>query len=201
MKAFYEDFWADMPDDPEPWQWEERRALLLGEVRPGDRVLDLGCGSGRFLAALGAGVEAIGVDISARALERASSNAPDATLMTLDRSGGLPLDRGSIDLVWCSETLEHVPDAGALMAETCRVLRPGGRLLVTTPFHGKVKSALIALTRFEQHFDPLGQHVRFFTTRSLSEVLAIAGFTSISVQAIGGRPVLRETLVARAVRD
>ena len=52
MRAFYEAFWADAPQDPEPYEWERRRALLLGDVQPGDRVLDLGCGAGRFLALL-----------------------------------------------------------------------------------------------------------------------------------------------------
>ncbi len=42
MREHYESFWADAPADPEPWAWERRRALLLGEARPGERVLDLG---------------------------------------------------------------------------------------------------------------------------------------------------------------
>ena len=46
VKSFYEAFWADAPDEPEPWEFQARRALLLAEVRPGDRVLDLGAGAG-----------------------------------------------------------------------------------------------------------------------------------------------------------
>src|SRR5687768_15161795 len=78
VRAFYESVWADAPPDPEPWAWERRRALLLSEARPGERVLDLGCGAGRFLAALGgAGADPVGVEIAEAALERARRVAPD----------------------------------------------------------------------------------------------------------------------------
>src|SRR4051794_28502460 len=72
VKTFYEDVWAELPEDPEPWAWERRRALLLGEARPGERVLDLGCGAGRFVAALrDAGADAVGVELADAALEPA----------------------------------------------------------------------------------------------------------------------------------
>jgi SAM-dependent methyltransferase len=198
---FYEAFWADAPADPEPWEWERRRALLLDAVRPGDRVLDLGCGAGRFLGALAqAGAEPVGVEIAEAALERARRNAPGAELALLDPDGSLPLAHHSVDVVWCSEVLEHVADAGHLMHEARRVLRPGGRLLVTVPFHGRVQGALVALTRFDAHFDPLGHHLRFFTRTSLAAALDHAGFAAIEVRPSGGPPLLRSSLVARALR-
>jgi 2-polyprenyl-6-hydroxyphenyl methylase/3-demethylubiquinone-9 3-methyltransferase len=201
VREFYESFWADAPDDPEPWEWERRRALLLGAVRPGERVLDLGCGAGRFVRALAeAGADPVGVEIAEAALGRARRNAPGADLRLLEPGGELPLEHRSIDLVWCSEVLEHVADVAALLVEVRRVLRPGGRLLATVPFHGCVQGALVALTRFDAHFDPLGQHLRFFTRRSLGTALDAAGFEAIDVRPWGGPPVLRRGLVARAAR-
>ena len=202
MKEYYEAFWSDLDDDPVPWDWERRRALLLREAREGERVLDLGCGSGRFLAALqGHGCDPVGVDISDRALERAGRVAPGAELRRLEADGSLPLPTRSVDLVWCSEVMEHVGDVGGLLNDVRRVLRPGGRLLITTPHHGRLQGALIALSRFDTHFDPLGQHLRFFTRTSLRRALESTGFEQITVRATGGMPPLRSSLVARAVRS
>ena len=81
------------------------------------------------------------------------------------------------------------------------MLRPGGRLLVTVPFHGRVQAALRSRSlRFDAHFDPLGQHLRFFTRRSLAGVAARRGFEAPDGAAVGGAPLLRESLVARAPR-
>src|SRR5215208_7831733 len=123
MRDFYEAVWADLPDDPEPWAWPRRRALLLGEARPGERVLDLGCGAGRFVAALrDAGADPVGVELAEAALERARANAPGADLRLLEPDGAIPLAHGSVDVVWCSEVLEHVADGIGLLHEVRRVL-------------------------------------------------------------------------------
>jgi 2-polyprenyl-6-hydroxyphenyl methylase/3-demethylubiquinone-9 3-methyltransferase len=201
MRAYYEDFWRDAPADPEPWAWERRRALLLGSVRPGDRVLDLGCGAGRFVAALrGAGASPVGVEVAQAALDRAAAVAPGADLRLLGDDGTIPLEHGSVDLVWCSEVLEHVADAAALLGEARRVLRRDGRMLVTVPYHGRAKNVAIALARFDVHFDVQGQHLRFFTRTSLRRLLEDTGFADTGVTAAGGVPLFRESLVARAVR-
>jgi SAM-dependent methyltransferase len=201
VRAHYESFWADAPQDPEPWAWERRRALLLAAVRRGERVLDLGCGAGRFVAALrDAGADAVGVELAAAALDRARANAPDADLRLVEPDGSLPLEHGSVDLVWCSEVLEHVADTEHVLLEVRRVLRPGGRLLVTVPFHGRVNAALIGLLRFDQHFDPLGQHLRFYTRSSLRTTLDRSGFDDVRVRPWGGPPLLRTGLTASATR-
>jgi SAM-dependent methyltransferase len=201
VRSFYESFWAGAPADPEPWAFARRRALLLAETRPGERVLDLGCGAGRFLAALrDAGAQPIGVELAHAAAERARANVPEADVRLVEDDGSLPLGHGEVDLVWCSEVLEHIPDVAHALLEVRRVLRPEGRLLATVPFHGRVQAAAIALTRFDAHFDPLGQHVRFFTRATLASALDAAGFAPVAVWAAGGVPVFRRMLVARAQR-
>ncbi len=201
MRDFYEAVWAGLPADPQPWAWTQRRALLLGELRPGDRVLDLGCGTGRFVAAArDAGADVVGVDIAERALERARRVAPGADLRLVSPDGTLPLGHGEVDLVWCSEVLEHVPDTATFLTEVRRVLRRGGRLLLTVPDHGRLKRTLLALARYEPHYDPLGQHLRFYSRRSLTAVLHDTGFDGVRLGPLGGPPLLRQAIVARAVR-
>jgi SAM-dependent methyltransferase len=201
MRAYYEAFWEDQPTDPEPWAWTERRALLLSEAQPGERVLDLGCGAGRFVRALqDHGAHPTGVEIAEAALLRARANAPGADLRLMEPDGDLPLEDGSIDLVWCSEVLEHVADTAHTLSEIRRVLHTGGRLLLTTPYHGRVRGTAIALTRWETHLDPLGQHLRFYTRRSLRDTLEAFAFDEIKVTTSGGPPLLRQTLIARATR-
>jgi SAM-dependent methyltransferase len=190
VRTFYEDVWTDLPQDPEPWAWERRRALLLAEARPGERVLDLGCGAGRFVAALAeAGADPVGVELAEGALERARRNVPGADLRLME--DGIPLEDSSVDLVWCSEVLEHVPDTAGLLSELRRVLKTGGRVLITTPSHGLPRRALIALLRWEPHFDPLGQHVRFYTRHSLARVLDSFAFEDIQVSPQRGMLIAR----------
>ena len=102
--------------------------------------------------------------------------------------------------MWCSEVLEHVVDTAGFLTEVRRVLRPGGRLLLTVPDHGRLKRTLLALARHEAHYDPQGQHLRFYTRRSLAGALAATGFEGVRLAPLGGLPLLRAAIVARAVR-
>jgi ubiquinone/menaquinone biosynthesis C-methylase UbiE len=198
VQHYYDELWERLPADLAPPDFGRRRAFLLGSLRSGDRALDLGCGAGDFTAVMAeAGAGAVGVEIAAAAVDRARlrHSELDFRLAPLDRP--LPLEDSSFDLVWCSEVIEHVADTAPWLSEVRRVLEPGGRLLVTTPSHGRLRVALAGVERFSE---PLGDHLHLYTQRSLAELLREFGFVQVAVRAVGGPPLLRHSLYARAVR-
>ena len=201
MADWHEEVWAAVPLGALPERFDERCELLLADVIEGQRVLDLGCGDGRFSAALvGAGASVIGVDASAEALRRARTVAPGAEFVKGEEGAPLSFDDGSFDLVWCGETLEHVVDVAQLLGEVKRVLVAGGMLLATTPNHARLRVAFEALAGgpLERRLDPRSDHLRFFTAHTLRELLSGAGFEQVSVIAVDGPPLLRRSLIARA---
>jgi SAM-dependent methyltransferase len=192
--------WRGVPADARPERFTPRRAFLLAHVRPGERVLDLGCGDGAFAAELAAaGGAVVAVDVAEEALRRTRARVAGIDARRAVEGEALPLDEDAFDVVWAGEVLEHAADVVGLLAEVRRVLRWGGTLLVTTPYHGRVSVALLALAGgLEGHFDPRADHLRFFTARSLEEVLRDAGFAELDLRAVGGLPLLRRQLQAVA---
>jgi len=198
IRDYYEELWESLPADLEPPSFERRLGYLLDAVKRGDRALDLGCGAGDFTAAMArAGADAIGADVAEAALERARSRHPAVEFRLVPFDGPLPFDDGSFDLVWSSEVIEHVADTARWLSEVRRVLAPGGRLLLTTPSHGRARVALGGVERFSE---PLGDHLHLYTKRSLRTLLGEFGFGEVSVRAVDGPPLLKTMLVATAVR-
>ncbi len=142
----------------------------------------------------------VAIEIAEAAVDRARAAHPGLDVRLAEIDGPLPLTDGAVELVYAGEVIEHVADTAAWLSEVRRVLSPGGTLLLTTPYHGRVKSAAIALARFERHHDPLGDHLRFYTRRSLRALLDEFGFEAIDVRAVGGPPLLRASLLARGQR-
>jgi len=198
VKQFYEDLWERLPPALSPPDYQRRRRYLLDDLRPSDRALDLGCGAGEFTAVLaGAGAGAVGVEVAEAAIARARANHPGLDFRLAPIDGPLPLEDNSFDLVWSSEVIEHVADTARWLSEIRRVLAPSGRLLLTTPSHGRLRLALGGIERFSE---PLGDHLHLYTRRSLAQVLEEFGFAELSVRAVAGPPLLRRLLLARAVR-
>jgi SAM-dependent methyltransferase len=112
-------------------------ALDLAAPRPGETVVDLGCGRGRDVLRaadlVGAGGLAIGVDVSDEMLAEAARRTALATNVRLVRSPMAPLDlaAGIAHAVVSNCAINHAPDKAAVFREIHRVLRPGGRFVVS----------------------------------------------------------------------
>lgn len=103
---------------------------LLARIPPGP-ALDAACGTGRHTVTLVKhGHEVIGVDQSPEMLELAATKAPEAQFR-IGELTELPVPNASVDLVFCALALSHLRDVAEAIAEFRRVLRPGGRLIVT----------------------------------------------------------------------
>ena len=128
------DLWADTyaAEPHNPLMSAEQKAMLelLPDVR-GRRVLDLGCGTGRYARLLAAAhaAEVIALDMSAPMLRQVTTGTRILANMTQ-----LPFARDSFDVVVSGLALGHAPDLDLWMNEVARVLRPGGTLLYSD-FH------------------------------------------------------------------
>ena len=121
------------------WLASARAALVPPAGRPGAVLVDLGCGAGLLAPHLaGKGYRHVGVDLTASALALAAAHGVDPIRGDVT---AVPLADGCADVVTAGEILEHVADHGAAVAEACRLLRPGGLLVIDT-------IAATALARF-----------------------------------------------------
>ena len=192
MSSRYDDeVWALIDEHPGPPP--RHVSAFVSTLGPAAAVLDLGCGDGRLSDLLEAGTLTI-ADVSEVALARAQARLPHATAVAVEPDAALPFPDTAFDLVLCAETLEHVRDLQMLLSEVRRVLRPGARLAVTTPAHGRLTGLAVAVRGFEGHFDPLSPHLRFLSRRSLARLLDSMGFDVQSLRREAG------TLLAVATR-
>jgi demethylmenaquinone methyltransferase/2-methoxy-6-polyprenyl-1,4-benzoquinol methylase len=115
-------------------RWWKRKLISMAEPQPGERALDLCCGTGDVAFALAAkGARVVGLDFSESMLEvarkRSQSNPFPVDLVQGDAEA-LAFDDNSFDIVTISYGLRNLTDAKAGLAEMFRVAKPGGRLLV-----------------------------------------------------------------------
>jgi 2-polyprenyl-3-methyl-5-hydroxy-6-metoxy-1,4-benzoquinol methylase len=203
-RSYHEQLWQAIPPGLEPEHFALRLRFLLAAVAPGTRVLDLGCGEGWFAAELSrAGAEVLAVDVAEEPLRRARHRHPQLHTQLIDGEGAWEIADASFDVVWAGEVIEHVADTSRWLSELRRVLRSGGRLLLTTPQLGRFQLLSAALSRaaFAQRFDPQGDHLRHYDRATLGALITSFGFERLSVRRASGPHGARRLLLASAVRS
>src|SRR5205085_11201895 len=122
------------------------------------------------------------------ALDGAPRRLPEEELVLVEPDEPLPFDDSVFDLVTCIETIEHVRDVQLAFSELRRVLRPGGRIALTTPAAARWK----VLFRGVEH--PFSPHLPSFTRRSPRTTLETMGIHIIELD------TLAATLLVLALR-
>jgi len=144
-----------------------RRLARLSPPRPGARLLDIGAAFGFGVAeSRAAGWQAVGLEISRHAAGRAAAAAPGR--IAVADALRAPFASGCFDVVTLWDVLEHLADPHAAVAEVARLLRPGGRVLLST---GDVGSLLARVSGRRWHLYTLPEHLYFFSRRSLRRLL------------------------------
>jgi SAM-dependent methyltransferase len=194
----YDDY-ADL--EPVLRQNFARRLARIPLPRPRARLLDIGAAFGFAVAeARSAGWQATGLEVSRAAAARAHSAA--AGCVVAANALRAPFASQRFDAITLWDVLEHLSDPHAAVAEASRLLRPGGRLVLTT---GDVGSLAARLSGSRWHLYTIPEHLFFFTRRSLRLLLAAHGLrveserTESSLYTLGYLVErLRKTLLGRA---
>lgn len=126
--------WAPLYDFVARFGRQRRRSLSLLDLRPGERALIVGAGTGADLPLIPSGVSVLATDLTPAMLDRARPRArPGVELRVMDGQA-LDLPDASFDAVILHLIVAVIPDPVACLREATRVLRPGGRVVVFDKF-------------------------------------------------------------------
>lgn len=180
---------------------------ILGALGPsaGRSLLDVGCGNGALTERMAdAGFKATGLESSASGVAVASDAYPAIDFVQHDVDDPLPDElRGRFDVVVSAEVIEHLLLPRHLFARAAEAVKPGGRLVLTTPYHGYWKNLALALTNsFDHHWRPSWDygHVKFFSQATLGAMATEMGWRPVAWHRVGRIPQLAKTMVLVAER-
>jgi SAM-dependent methyltransferase len=155
-----------------------RAKLAMDWINKDDLLLDVGCSDGTFVSGAHYKCQrAVGVDVDRENLKKAQESCADAEFY-YGSADDLPFDNAMFSVVTMLDVLEHVPDPEGSLKEVDRVLRPGGRFIISVPHRGTFgfvdaqKSIMFAVGRklLLGKGDPILEHRHFLTDEIASMV-------------------------------
>lgn len=174
---------------------------LMRQWRP-KTFLDIGCGDGQFAAVIKNELKlhkAYGIEIAAQGVRNAKKLGVDGICLDIDQKN-IPLPSGSVDVIFCGEIIEHVYSSDHLLEEIYRLLRPKGKLIITTPNLSAWYNRLSILFGYQPifsdvslkysvgHLFPMNTsfgHLRIYTLFGLTELLRLHKFSIRSTYGFG----------------
>lgn len=170
----------------------------------GSPILDLGCGNGaiaNFLILKGYNV--YGTDASIKGIEIANKINPGHFFVQDFTSDDLPVYLKSITFktVISTEVIEHLYDPKKYVSFIKLILRSGGIIIISTPYHGYLKNlALSIFNKWDDHHTPLweGGHIKFWSKKTLSSLLEQNGFKVIGFKGTGRIPFFWKSMILLA---
>ena len=169
-------------------------------------ILDVGCGNGylvNYFSSIGHHVA--GIDIAEDGIKIAQRAYPHLRFelhSAYDCFDDLPVIPA--DVVIASEVIEHLYSPQKFLKNVYAALRPGGLVILTTPYHGYLKNLGISLfNQWDQHHHPEkeGGHIKFFSQKNLTNILISNQFSDISFRNAGRLPFLWKSMVCRARKE
>jgi len=156
-----------------------RRIQRIPRPAAGARLLDIGAAYGFAVSeAQRLGWHASGIEVSSSAAAAAEESAPGSIVVA--NALCAPFASASFDAITLWDVIEHLAEPHAAVAEVARLLRPGGRLVLTT---GDVGSAVARISGSRWHLYTIPEHLFFHTRRSLRVLLEAHGFRIVSQRA------------------
>jgi len=186
FKEFYQSVGAHYPEEDVVYRTlrgRVRKRFVLAHLRNfKGSFIDLGCNRGTYLAHYENG-RSLGVDISLPALRVARQRLANTILVQGDAQQLSFLRSEIADCILCSEVIEHVPDARRVVSECYRLLRPGGKLLITTPNYKKQRPTWVPVAEMAEYGVQGAKGDTYFHTayrpEELAEMARLAGFSHI----------------------
>jgi 2-polyprenyl-3-methyl-5-hydroxy-6-metoxy-1,4-benzoquinol methylase len=165
------------------------------------KILDIGCGNGYVAGSLDElGHSVIGLDASSDGINIARSVHPRVQfkVCSVYDDGLIDVLGQPVDCVISLEVVEHLFYPKKLFEQSYRLLKSGGCLIVSTPYHGYFKNlALSLINGWDRHFsvDWDGGHIKFFSRRTLAKMACNAGFTNLHFNGVGRFPGLWKSII------
>ena len=158
----------------------QQHVLAIARPKEDESVLDIGCGSGWLLGALGRhGMRRVyGVDLSRGQYLKGKRTRGLQIGFAEGDAYRLPFKESSLDVVLMTEVLEHLESPVVTLKEAARVLRGGGRLVVTVPWRERIYHTLCIHCNKKT---PVNAHLRSFDTEGLSDMLSKTGMRVVRV--------------------